>query len=593
LRNRIVATLVAATTLATALFAAVPGPAHAAGEKVVLIVGPVGGQTNSFRSNADDTAAAATAAGAQVVKVYSPSATWSAVKAAVNGANIVVYFGHGNGFPSPYSSTQNTDRVNGWGLNRTTTNGDGDNWSTTMVYCGEKALRGTLTSSDGAAQRQYCSGGPITPAPGWVMVYAGACYAPGASESWDTVPTHNVALQRVSNYSRPVLNLGGTYFATDHGAASLVTRILQNPNMSFGDIYNAGRPSGTFTDDAHLSVGGARAWTMQTSSSLKYTYAFAGNPSAKPNGGAVPSSVEVDRYAGSDRYATAAQVSAAHYSPGVPVAYVATGANFPDALAGGVPAALRGGPVLLVSRDQVPPATAAELDRLNPGEIVVLGGTGVVSDGVAAALSAYSGTVRRLAGPNRYATAAAISSDYFAPGVPVAFIATGANFPDALAGVAAAAHQGGPILLVTAGEVPGPTATELQRLAPGRIVILGGTGVVSNAVASALDAYTTGPVERYAGSDRYATATAISSHTWSSSDLVYVATGLNFPDALAGAPGAGMNDAPLLLVTPTGVPASVQNELLRLGPDRVVVLGGTGVVSPSVVYQIQALFPAA
>ena len=64
---------------------------------------------------------------------------------------MVLYLGHGNGSPSPYSSSEWPDRHNGWGLNRTTKGGDSDDWSTRMVYCGEKALLGTLSASDGAA----------------------------------------------------------------------------------------------------------------------------------------------------------------------------------------------------------------------------------------------------------------------------------------------------------------------------------------------------------------------------------------------------------------------------------------------------------
>ena len=86
-------------------FAVAPVGAAVA-QKVVIIVGPTGAQTDSYRSKGDDIATAAEAAGATVVKVYSPNATWSAVKAAVNGANIVVYLGHGNGFPNPYSSIE-------------------------------------------------------------------------------------------------------------------------------------------------------------------------------------------------------------------------------------------------------------------------------------------------------------------------------------------------------------------------------------------------------------------------------------------------------------------------------------------------------
>ena len=198
----------------------------------------------------------------------------------------------------------------------------------------------------------------------------------------------------------------------------------------------------------------------------------------------------VTREAGPNRYATAAAISAGAFSPGVPVAYVALGTNFPDALAAAAAAGYLGGPVLLVTTDSIPAGTAAELARLKPGRIVVAGGISVVSDAVLAALDPYTtGPVTRQAGPNRYATAAAISAGAFSPGVPVAYVALGTNFPDALAAAAAAGYLGGPVLLVTTDSIPAGTAAELARLKPGRIVVAGGISVVSDAVLAALAAY--------------------------------------------------------------------------------------------------------
>ena len=200
----------------------------------------------------------------------------------------------------------------------------------------------------------------------------------------------------------------------------------------------------------------------------------------------------------------------------------------------------------------------------------------------------YPVSVARIAGPDRYATAALTSRSAFASEVPLAFVATGTNFPDALAAGAAAAKIGVPVLLVQPNAVPAATAAELQRLRPGRIAIFGSAGVVSDAIAAELDGYTGGRVVRLAGANRYDTAVAISSGSFISADVVYVATGLNFPDALAAGPVAGLTAGPLLLVPGTSVPASVQAELSRLDPDRVVVLGSAGVVSDSVIAQIQA-----
>jgi putative cell wall-binding protein len=289
----------------------------------------------------------------------------------------------------------------------------------------------------------------------------------------------------------------------------------------------------------------------------------------------------VTRLAGPNRYDTAAAISAATFAPGVPVAYIATGANFPDALAGAVVAAVDGGPVLLVAGGSLPASVATELRRLNPGRIVILGGPSVVSDGLQAELAGYTtGGVKRLFGPDRFATAAAISAAAFPAGVPVAFVATGLNFPDSLAGAAAAGHLGAPLLLVSRDVIPAPTAAELARLRPAKIVILGASGVVSDGLVGILSAYTTEGVFRYAGSNRYDTAAAISAATFPVGvPVAYVATGASFPDALAGAVAAAIDGGPVLLVPGGSLPASVATELGRLAPGRIVILGGPSVVS--------------
>lgn len=297
---------------------------------------------------------------------------------------------------------------------------------------------------------------------------------------------------------------------------------------------------------------------------------------------ALPTSVT--RLAGTNRYATAAAISRSKFNPGVPVVYIATGKNFPDALAAGPVAVLDRGPILLVEPGTLPVETAGELSRLKPKRIVVVGGPGVVSDFVMGRLGAYTtGSVARLSGKNRYATAAAISKSWFSPGVPVAYIATGLNFPDALAGGPVAALSGGPILLVDPNAVPAETAAELSRLKPGRITILGGPGAVSTSVQSALTRFTSGTVTRLSSTNRYATAAAISKSKFSPPiPIVYIATGANFPDALAGGPVAGINSNPILLVAQNSIPQPTRSELSRLRPHAIVILGGPGVVSNGV-----------
>ena len=286
------------------------------------------------------------------------------------------------------------------------------------------------------------------------------------------------------------------------------------------------------------------------------------------------------RFQGADRFATSAAIVQASYAPGVPVVYIATGLNFPDALAGGAAAAKAGGPLLLVLPDLIPTRIAAELTRLRPASIVVLGGTGAVSDAVLTSLQTYTtGAVTRVSGVDRYATAARLATS-FPTGSPV-FIATGRDFPDALAGTAAAAAQHAAILLTTPTTIPSGTAAALSALAPSSIRILGGTGAVSAAVATQLAAYTP-TVTRLAGSDRYATAAAIATSEFPSATSVFITTGAGFADALTGGPVAGTAGQPLLLATLSCLPADTAAVVAADAPTTVTLLGGAGVLGAGV-----------
>lgn len=112
----------------------------------------------------------------------------------------------------------------------------------------------------------------------------------------------------------------------------------------------------------------SKQWTRRTA-----VVAAAAMSLAMLAGSAGAQAPPAERLAGENRFDTAAAVSAATFDPGVDVAFVATGQNFPDALAGGPLAGVRSAPILLTAQDALPPETAAELDRLDPGSITVLG----------------------------------------------------------------------------------------------------------------------------------------------------------------------------------------------------------------------------
>ena len=297
------------------------------------------------------------------------------------------------------------------------------------------------------------------------------------------------------------------------------------------------------------------------------------------------------RRAGTDRYATAAAISRATFAAPAPVAFVATGASFPDALAAGPYAAGRHGPILLTAPTSLPAATRAELKRLEPVEIVVLGGSGAVSAAVVNALAGFatSGKVTRVAGADRYATAAAISAAAFPDGAAIVHVATGATYPDALSGGVAAAVAGGPLLLVAPDRIPPSAGAELRRLAPERIVVLGGSGAVSSALAGELSTYAPGAtVTRIGGADRYATSALVSKATFGAgAATVYLATGRNFPDALAGTAAAAESRAPLLLVPGDHAGASATAEAKRLKASKLALLGASPTVSERVTLELR------
>ncbi|MBA4248224.1 MAG: hypothetical protein C0444_08025 [Microbacterium sp.] len=292
----------------------------------------------------------------------------------------------------------------------------------------------------------------------------------------------------------------------------------------------------------------------------------------------------VIRLAGVDRYATAVEISKYGYLDGEPnTVYIATGTGFADALSAVPAAAADNAPLLLTTPDSLPPIVAAELARLAPSEIVIVGGEGVVSAAVFAQLDAlaFNPTVRRVAGIDRFATSQAIARDAF-PTATTAYIATGLDFPDALAAGPAASSAGGPVILVrgTSTTVDTNTLDLLSELGVSNVVIAGGSGVVTTGIATQLDVLYS--VVRNAGADRYATAIAINDYAFTTETRAFLATGAGFADALTGAAIAAVFGNPLYTSPQACLPASTLGSIEGLGVNTLVLLGGTGALSLAV-----------
>ncbi|WP_104435570.1 choice-of-anchor L domain-containing protein [Kineococcus xinjiangensis] len=200
-------------------------------------------------------------------------------------------------------------------------------------------------------------------------------------------------------------------------------------------------------------------------------------------------------------------------------------------------------------------------------------------------------TTARLAGADRYATAAAIAVAAFPKGAGVVYLARGDVPADALA---AGSLSDGPVLLVpSCGPAPITTLAAVKALRPTQVVALGGQGAVCDNLLTSVAASVGASTHRLAGQDRYQTSVLIAQRAFpSGSRSVYIASGADTaPDAVAG---GALTDGPILTVPSAGpVPATVAAEIARLRPEKVIALGGPATISEALLTAAAAGKPTA
>ncbi|MEV8215673.1 cell wall-binding repeat-containing protein [Leifsonia sp. NPDC077715] len=389
---------------------------------------------------------------------------------------------------------------------------------------------------------------------GWAFDLTNLAAAVQIQVSWST-PAGNTTTTATANLSRP--DVGAAYPAAGgtHGFS------ITTPWAGYGQ-YGA--------CITVIALPGDRAGN----SSLGCKTAFISAATA--------TAPTAQRLTGSDRFATAVAISQDRYpNAGVPVVYIASGLDYPDALAAAPAAAAQRGPVLLTTSSSVPSATLTEVNRLKPQKIVVVGGPNAVGDAAAAQLSAVA-PVTRLGGGDRYETAQRIAA-YAFPNATKAYVASGFGFADALSAGPVAAKLGAPLLLVGTPNLDAGTQAFLSARSIKQVTIVGGTSVVSPLWAQG--AQSAGiTVTRIGGSSRFETSTQITATAFGANagQNVYIASGVNWPDALVAAAAAGSVPKPLLLSNSGCVPRTVGDQLVRLGTTSMKVVGGTDALTADV-----------
>ncbi|HUR08154.1 MAG TPA: cell wall-binding repeat-containing protein, partial [Nonomuraea sp.] len=193
--------------------------------------------------------------------------------------------------------------------------------------------------------------------------------------------------------------------------------------------------------------------------------------------------VRTERIGGDDRYETAARIARSTFSQ-ADTALLASGQNFPDALAGAALAGVRSAPVLLTQPNALPGSTRDALQTLQVKDVLILGGPAAVGESVRATLISQGYNVTRIEGANRYGTAAEVARRVALSGIGslngkrTAFLASGQNFPDALAAGPLAYVGRHPVLLTPTGSLAAETAAALRDLQIQHVVILGGVFAV-------------------------------------------------------------------------------------------------------------------
>lgn len=287
-----------------------------------------------------------------------------------------------------------------------------------------------------------------------------------------------------------------------------------------------------------------------------------------------------ERIPGSDRIATAIKISEKYY-PNANRVIIARHDKFPDSLAAGVLAKVLNAPLLLTYPTKLDPRVKTEIERLKASDIVIVGGLNSIQSEVEKELKAYDSDIERIAGTDRYETSARVAKSItdIVGKKGKAIIASGEDFPDALAIGPYAAQEGYPILLVKKENIDESVKKAITNLNVVDVYIVGGENTISKKLEKELPNL----IERIGGKNRYHTATLIAENKFGSANEAYIASGEIFADALVIGAIAGRDSKPILLTLPNSVPSPITDYLKTSTIDKLIIVGGDNTISNEII----------
>ncbi len=428
-------------------------------------------------------------------------------------------------------------------------------------------------------------------------------------DSYNTSATNDtVSIVVTDANTSPTANAGPDQYTTIGDQVNLTCAASTDPDVGDSLTYHWTQTSGSTVSLS--STSSATPHFTPTTLGNRTFQCQVTDAHAATNTDSVVIHATAQRIAGADRYNTAIALSQSMYSSShtVSAMVIASGENYPDALASGPLAALIHGPVLLVQKTWAPGEVRTEIARLwnnsddSATDIYIIGGTSAIQDSVVAQIQAVNSKldIKRLAGSDRIDTAIKVAQEMDSVrglNPSNVAVASGYNFNDAAAMAAVGSDSTVnsryiPVLLNGTGSLDSRVSSYIngKKSSLSKVWAIGSTSAISNSAQTSLNSIVgSSKVTRLSGSDKYGNTTAIASQFYPSAAAVTITVGGNFPDVLAGGPYAASKHAPVLYVSSSSVPSANTTFLDAKAStlNYVYVLGGTTAIPNTVKQTVQ------